>query len=458
MVQNPAYRDTTLLFIINSNYMKAIKHLIKFLTEDIWHVSPSEVSGVRYLIYEIVKKIILAIRFFTNDRVMTRAAALTYSTMLATVPILAVVFGIARGFGFSKYIEVWFRDILAGQEHVANTIIGFTNSYLIHAKSGIFLGFGLVLMLWTVMLLTNNIEITFNEIWQVKKCRSLFRTITDYLTMFFLLPILIVVSTGLSIFMTTVVKQLPDFLLLGPMMQALIDVSPYVMMSGVFVALYLFMPNTKVKLTSVLIPGILAGCAFQGLQYFYIHSQIWVSQYNAIYGSFAAIPLFMLWAQISWSICLFGAELCYASQNVEEYNFREDGSNISHRCRIMTSALLMSIICKRFAEGKPAYTALDLSRLHNIPIRLTTDIIYNLVCAHLVVEVTNDSKGALSVYLPAMDISRLSVGVMIDRLEAYGKESLMLDYKNLYNDHWKMIVSIRKDYLNRQNEVLLKDL
>jgi membrane protein len=438
--------------------MKAIKHLIKFLTEDIWRITPSEVSGVRYLYYEIIKKLILAIQFFTNDRVMTRAAALTYSTMLATVPILSVVFGIARGFGLSKYIEVWFRDVLAGQEHVANTIIGFTNSYLVHAKSGIFLGFGLVLMLWTVMLLTNNIEITFNEIWQVKKCRSLFRTITDYLTMFFLLPILIVISTGISIYMTTVVKQLPDFLLLGPMMQSLIDLSPYVMMSAVFVALYLFMPNTKVKLTSVLIPGILAGCAFQGLQYFYIHSQIWVSQYNAIYGSFAAIPLFMLWAQISWSICLFGAELCYANQNVEEYNFREDGSNISHRCRIMISSLLMSIICKRFAEGKQAYTALELSRLHNIPIRLTTDIIYNLLCAHLIVEVTNDSKGALSVYMPAMDVNKLNVGVMIDRLEAYGKESLMLDYKKLYNDNWKRLISIRKTYLNQQSDILLKDL
>jgi membrane protein len=434
------------------------KQLKKFLIDDIWRVSPSEVSAVRFFIYEVIKKLILAVRFFTNDRVVNRASALTYSTILAVVPILAVVFGIARGFGFSKYIEVWFRDALAGQEHVADVIIGFTDSYLVHAKSGIFLGFGLLLMLWTVMLLTNNIEKTFNEIWQVKKSRSLFRTITDYTAMFFLLPILIVVSTGISIFMATVVRELPDFLLLGPMMKALIDMMPYVMMSIMFIALYIFMPNTRVRISSVIVPGILAGCAFQGLQYFYIHSQIWVSSYNAIYGSFAAIPLFMLWTQLSWSICLFGAELSYASQNVEEYNFREDGSNISHRCRIMLSALLMSSVCRQFSEGKPAYTTLQLSRLHNIPIRLTTDLLYTLVCVHLLVEVANDDKGSPAVFLPYEDIDRLSVGVLVDRLESYGRESLKMSLKELYNDNWHRMIQKRMDYLEAEREIMLKDL
>lgn len=438
--------------------MKKIKLLKAFLTDEIWRISPSDVSRVRYIFYEIIKKIILSIQFFTTDRVVSRASALTYSTLLSIVPILAVVFAIARGFGYSKYIEVWFRNSFAGQETSVNAIIGFINSYLVHTKSGIFLGFGLLLMLWTVMLLTSNIERTFNEIWQIKKRRSLFRKITDYLTMFFLLPIIIVLSAGISIFMATMVKQTTDFLLLGPMMQAMIDVSPYIMMSILFIALYVFMPNTRVRLKSAIFPGILIGCTFQGLQYFYIHSQIWVSHYNAIYGSFAAVPMFMLWVQISWSICLFGVELCYANQNLEEYNFRIDPEQISHRYRTLLSALILSLICKRFAEGKKPYSALELSRTYNIPIRVTTDLLYDLLRVHLVIEVLNDEKDYATVYVPAEDINNLSVGVMIDRLEALGNETLKLEYKDFYNKCWKQVMDCRLDYLNKERQILLKDL
>ena len=275
----------------------SLQQIIRFLQVDIWRTSPEELSPFRRIFYEVVKVLYLAIRFFTTKRVLTEAAALTYSTLLAIVPILAVVFAIARGFGFSKYIEVWFRDTFASQPQAAEIIIGWVNSYLIHTQSGIFLGVGLVFMLYTVLMLVSNIEQTFNEIWQVKKPRSIFRTFTDYLAMFFLFPILIVISSGLSIFIATMASSLPDFLLLGSTVRFLLDLAPYVLMTLLFIALYVFMPNTKVHMKSAILPAILAGTAMQWLQLFYIHSQLWVSSYNAIYGSFAALPLFMLWVQ-----------------------------------------------------------------------------------------------------------------------------------------------------------------
>lgn len=235
---------------------------------------------------------------------INNAAALTYSTLLAIVPILAVVFAIARGFGYNKYIEEWFRNVLSSQPQAAETIIGFVNSYLIHTKSGIILGIGLVFMLWTVTMLIRNIELAFNNIWQVKKPRSFFRTVTDYMGMFILAPIIIVVTSGISIFVATVTSQTEGMELFAPMVRILWDIMPFVLMSAIFIALYVFMPNIRVKLKCAIWPGVLAGVAMQGLQLFYIHSQIWVSSYNAIYGSFAALPLFMLWVQISWSICL----------------------------------------------------------------------------------------------------------------------------------------------------------
>ena len=403
------------------------KRLIQFLKVDIWQVQREDISPLRYLLYEVIKKVLLAVEYFTTKRMMDSAAALTYSTLLAIVPIMAVVFAIARGFGYNKYIETWFREALSSQPQVAEAIIGFVNSYLVHTKSGIFLGIGLLFMLWTVIMLISNIEKAFNDIWQVSTPRSIFRTITDYMAMFLLAPIIIVVTSGISIMMATFANGIGETLIVGPTLRFFLRLLPYIIMSGVFIALYVFMPNTKVKIKSAIIPGILAGVAMQGLQLVYIHSQIWVTGYNAIYGSFAALPLFMLWVQISWTICLFGAELAYTNQNLEKFAFRASTDDLSHRYRLLLSAYLMTLICRRFEEGKKPYTALELKLETNIPIRITHDLLENLTRVHLLSEMTNDEKGTEAVYQPAESTARLSVGMMIDRLEAEGKWKLMPD-------------------------------
>ena len=277
---------------------------------------------------EIYRKLYLTIRFFTEKRVMTQASALSYSTLLAIVPILAVVFAIARGFGYNKYIELWFRESLSTQPQVADIIVGFVNSYLVHTQSGVFLGVGLVFMLYSVLMLISNIEDTFNQIWQLSSTRPIIRSITNYLAICFLFPIIIVVSTGLSIFMETVADTMDGFRILGPAIRRMLSLAPCVLMSLMFIMLYVYMPNTKVRFSSAIVPGILAGIAMQVLQLAYIHSQIWVTGYNAIYGSFAALPLFMLWIQISWTICLFGAQLTFTNENMNRIGFNLESLNV----------------------------------------------------------------------------------------------------------------------------------
>lgn len=234
------------------------------------------------------------------------------------------------------------------------------------------------MLLWTVINLVSNIEITFNRIWGVKKARNMYRKITDYFSMFLLMPILIVVSGGLSIFMSTMLKQIEDFVLLAPIMKFLIRLIPFVLTWFMFTGLYIFMPNTKVKFKHALISGILAGSAYQAFQFLYISSQLWVSRYNAIYGSFAALPMFLLWLQISWTICLFGAELTFAGQNIRNFSFDKDTQNISRRYRDFISILIMSLIAKRFEQNEPPYTSEQLADEHQIPIRLTNQTLYQL--------------------------------------------------------------------------------
>ena len=440
------------------NITKKLKNIYTFLMVDIWGIGKGDVSKMRFLLYSVLKKLLLAIEFTTTKRITSAAAALTYSTLLAIVPIFAVVFGIARGFGYNKYIEEWFRESFSSQPQVSEIIIGFVNSYLVHTKSGLFLGIGLLFMLFTVIMLISNIERTFNDIWQVKKPRSMFRTITDYTSMLLLMPVVIVITSGISIFFATIFKQIEDTMVIGSLAQFFLQLLPYVLMSGVFIALYIFMPNTKVKLSCALVPGILAGVAMQGLQLFYIHSQIWVSSYNAIYGSFAALPLFMLWIQISWLICLFGAELCYASQNMDDYAFKAKTEDLSHRYKMLLSLVLASRICRNFSEGGKPLSALKLKLATGIPIRIVNDLLYQLVQINILTEIPGGDKDGESLYQPAECITRLSVGTLIDRLEAQGKWSLTIDVKQLSSTAWKKIIAERNTYLNSQREVLLKDL
>lgn len=369
-------------------------------------------QDLKHTIFIFLKAIWLDI---SEKRLIGTASNLTYSTLLSFVPIMAVVFAIARGFGYSIYIEEWFKNSLSSQPEAAETIIGFVNSYLIHTQKGIFLGVGLLFMLWTVLMLITNIETAFNDIWQVKHQRSIFRTSTDYLALMFLIPIGIVISSGLSICITAFNHQVKDLLVIGPIMQIVIEIAPYIFLSLAFTCLYIFMPNTKVRFRSALLPGILAGVSMQLFQLIYINSQIWISNYNAVYGSFAMIPFFLLFIQTSWIICLVGAELSYCRQNSEDF-FAERQMRLSFNSRIEYSWQIMEIVSERFTEGGEALTAHEIKIRIGIPMRILTTLLYDLQRIHFLAELVHDDKGDTARYLPSEALKNLTKEELVKRL------------------------------------------
>ena len=192
----------------------------------------------------------------------------------------------------------------------------------------------------------------------------------------------------------------------------------------------------------------------QVLQLFYIHAQIFLSSYNAIYGSFAALPLFMLWVQISWTICLFGVELCYTNQNMDELSFMTYTSKISHRYKLLLSVTLMSHICHRFAEGRKPYTALDLKMMTDIPIRITQDLLYNLVSVGLLSENSAEGKDAEPTYQPALSLEHITIGSIVERLDSLGEWHLDIDVrKQLENVSWREYMRERKAYLDNLRKI-----
>ncbi|MBQ4222404.1 MAG: YihY/virulence factor BrkB family protein [Prevotella sp.] len=435
------------------------KKLLTFFQEDIWKIKEGDVSMPALVGIDIVRTVVLAIRSFVDTRITRAAAALSFSTMMAIVPMVAVVFAIARGFGISKHIESWFGDLLSSQPQVAETIIGFVNSYLVNAKSGVILGFGFIVMLYTVIMLISNVETTFNDIWKVENSRGLMSTVIDYVAFFFLLPIVITLTSGVSIFVTTMSGHLGEFV--APVVRVLIAVSPYIIMSVIFTMVYMLMPNTKVYFSSAVGPGIFAGIAMQLLQLLYIHSQLWVTSYNAIYGSFAALPLFMLWLQFSWIICLFGVHLCYTRQNMERLMPMPFNERVSEKNRRVLSAILLAHICKRFANAQGPCTTLQLKKETGVPAHVVAELLAGLLETKLVVNVAGSDKDRLPAYMPGEDIANITVGEMVDRLDDVGAWPMIDDeLKKAIGEktRWGKAFQIRKIYIDQLRTLKVSDL
>ena len=180
-----------------------LTRMIRFVTYDIWRITENEVSGLKELYINIIKTIILAVRGFQSENLQTKASALTYSTLLSIVPLLAVLLGIAKGFGFQNTVRQELFDYFPGHEVELTKAFEFVESYLEQAQGGVIIGVGLILLFYTVVNLISSIEDTFNDIWQIQKSRPWYRKLSDYLALFLILPVLMTASSGLSIFLST---------------------------------------------------------------------------------------------------------------------------------------------------------------------------------------------------------------------------------------------------------------
>lgn len=441
--------------------MKKKNRILKikyFFTHEIWRITENEVSRPTYFFLNIAKTIYVCITRFSSERISNKASALTYSTLLAIVPLMAVLFGIARGFGFSNLVENQLKTSFAGHPDAHEAIMSFVNSYLSQTQGGVFIGFGLVLLLWTVLNLTSNIEITFNRLWEIKESRSLFRKVTDYFSMLLLLPVLIVVSSGITLYMNTIVKDMIDFVLLAPILQFLIQLIPYVLIWIIFTGLYIFMPNTKVQFKHAFISGLITGTAYQFFQLLYISGQIWVSRYNAIYGSFAALPLFLLWLQVSWTICLFGVELTYAGQNIKSFSFDKDTHNISRRYNDYITTLILSLIVHRFVHNEPPYSASEIAEKHQIPLRLTKQILYHLKDIGLIYEMANDRKSEQTTYSLSVDPNQLNMAMLMEKLDNFGSEDFKISKNKAFNNEWEILLRTKNEFYHELSKIRLKDL
>lgn len=394
-----------------------------FIRKDIWRIRGTGLPPGKSFFLKLARVLILSIRGFDEDKCQLRASSLTFYSLISIVPIAAMAFGIAKGFGFQKVLEEQLREKLAGHEDILANVIQFSDALLANTKGGLIAGIGLVVLFWAVVKMLRQIEVSFNDIWGVREKRTFGRMFGDYLSLILICPVILVLSSGVNVFITTQVSLiLEKFAILGsfgPIIFFLLKLLPYTLMWTLFTFLYIFMPNTHVKFSVGLIAGIITGTAFQVVEWAYITFQIGVAQYNAIYGSFAALPLFLVWLQLSWLIVLYGAELSFAYQNVETYEFEPDALAASHRLRTLLSLHITRYLVWRFARGEKPATARDISNQLEIPIRFVNDILFHLVRSDILSLARTEGSEEQG-YQPARDINTLTVQYVVNAMDKRG--------------------------------------
>lgn len=438
-----------------------MRKLIDFLQRDIWRIHARKLSRRKSFLIRWLRVFLLAFREFKSNKCQLNASALTFYSLLSVVPIVAMAFGVAKGFGFEKLLEKQLLEKFPGQQETLLQVIGFANNMLENTKGGLIAGLGVILLFWTVIKVLDNVEKSFDDIWGVKKGRSLGRKVSDYLSLMLICPFLIIASSGVTVFLGTQIANLMQKLtFLGPLEGLVLwglGLLPYMMIWVLFTFIYIFMPNTRVNFVSGLVGGIVAGTAYQVTQVIYVMFQVGVARNNAIYGSFAALPLFLLWLQMSWRIVLFGTELVFAHQNVDTYEFEHDCLNVSPEFKSLLALEIAGLLAKRFAAGEQPLAAARIADQLEIPIRLVRDILFELSRAGVVIEIPEPDLRQVS-YQPGRDINALTVGSVLEALVRRGTADIPVAeteaFKKLNEAMKTFAEQIRRSPANR----LLKDL
>lgn len=422
--------------------------LYRFLKMDIWQLTTEETPYILRPFVGIIKVVYQATRAGIEDDLIGRAASLTYSTVLSIVPMLAVIVGIAKGFGLQNVVRNALIASLPGQREQLDQAFVYVENYLSQVQGGLFIGLGLGILLYTVISLIASIEDTFNNIWQAPHGRPWGRRILDYLGLFILLPFVLTISSLLTLLSSAIKNTaLADIEMFNTLMSFALGLIPTLISILIFVGLYMFLPNVKVKLFPALISGVLAGLTYQVFQTMYISGLIWISRYNAIYGSFAAFPLLLLFMQASWTITLFGAQLAYSIQNINSFTYGHLVHKATRRYQDFVAILILQRMLLRFGQaGSEPYTAEALSRECQIPLRLTASTLARLEDTKLIVEVMRSGEGEGHYYQPALSPEVLTVAYVVERLDRYGTEDFRIDRQGKYQHLWQATLASRGVY------------
>lgn len=394
-----------------------MERIKRFVGHDVWLKGAEDFSSRKgWWLTRQLRLILYTARGVRNHNTVVRSAALTFFTLMSLVPMLALAFGIIKGFGMETTVENYLFDRYPERDEMLRYIFDFVDGVLVRTRGGLVAVGGLVLLVWAAVRVFGNVENAFNAIWEAQT-RSVRRRWSTYTAVIFVMPLMAVILTVLLSSVRTLISHyavIPYNILYA--------VGSFLLVWLILAGAYKIIPNTKVHFRNAAMAGAVATVAFFVFQLLYAALQDGVSSYNIIYGSFAAVPLFLLWVQTSWQIVLFGAELSFAYQNVDSFVQEQDVANVgtAERRKVMLAALL--IVVRTFRQRSGGVSSEEISRELHLPVRLVRDTMHVLKRADIVTTVEPDTDMKTNRYVPARDMSDVRVCDVLRTVENMGSE------------------------------------
>lgn len=407
---------------------------------------------------DFIKTCNLSVRSFLNADLQMRAGYLTYRTLLAIVPVLALLFAICRGFGFQNILQTQLFHNFPAQREALSQAFTFVDSYLAQSSRGVFVGVGVLFLLWTLISLLGSVEDSFNKVWGVDQGRTIWRKLTDYAAICLILPILMICSSGITVLMSSVLSTLLPYSFMSPVIKAMLDFASLVLVWLFFTGSYMLIPNTKVKFKNALLAGVMSGTAYTLLQWLFVSGQVYVTSYNAVYGSFAFLPLLLIWLHLVWTITLAGAVVCFSSQNIFEFSFTSELSRISNNYKWRLTLAVISIAVDRFLKEKTPLTPHQIAITYGLPITMVNKAAHRLIACGLLMRVAGKRADDEPAIAPAIDPNKITVGLIIEKLGASGSANFIPSFNSRFQVLSEFVARFREECVEKANEVLISSL
>lgn len=433
-----------------------IQRIRKFIQYDLWRQSHIDIHAPKKrLLYRLLQILILVGRGFKHQVLVVRANSLTFALIFAFIPMMALIYAVARGFGFEEMVSELLTGSFLAEANIAPVLLEWVERYLETARDGLFVGIGLIVLIWAVYAFFNMLENSFNSIWNVKKTRSFGRRMTNYVMTLLLVPILVVVTSGISIFLNSTEVLSSVLQSVEPLRKFMLRFIPFVATSAVFTWIFMAIPSTKVKFSSAIIPGVLMGFLYQVVQALSMYLVVLFTRMSIVYGAFSAIPLVLIWLNITCWLLLIGAVLAFAIQNNELFAYERDIVTMSRRYKDYVMLYLLSVIIKRFENGESPEKMRDMANNNQLPIRLVGQLMARLEDANIVHRVYIDQDEE-SAFVPAMDTKKITVELVLGRISSQGTEEFLQHTPKEMQDFWQHYQAMLE--ANQSDDILVSEL
>ncbi len=400
-----------------------LRQLFTYFTDTIFRQDVNEWRNpvVRWLVQQY-RLLFYTARGLVEHGTLVRSAALTFYTLMSLVPILAVVFAVVKGFGLTDGLVENLYGIFPRNPEIVDYIVEFAENALARTQGGVVAAVGLVMLFWAVIRVFGSIESAFNNIWEVKVARSIARQWTDYIAVVMIVPVLWILANAAGDYVEQLLGLYDKWYF-----NTLSHLASMVIIWTMFTLLYLIIPNARVRFQSALMAGIVAGTIFLLFQWGYVYVQRWMTSYNAIYGSFAALPLFLIWMQTSWEILLFGGELSFAYQNISRFAEERESLRISYDQRRKVLLAVMILVARNFRDHGGTLSTDTIRERLGLPTRIVNDVLFQLVQAGQLIAVRSGDGERDVAFTPAHDLASTTVYGILEAVERTGQATLDLE-------------------------------